>query len=738
MERLSRTVLARPRWVISLVLLLFVAGAASIALLIPQLSERNEYPALASYQANQLIRDTVGTGGYERPSVPVVTFPAGTTVDDPATVGALRAAFAAAATATSARAVSYADAPQPALRSADGRVTAGLLFGLPVEQGGLPGSALGEGAGLEAVAADAMRPFLPPGSTVVVTGLDALATGADAGGLNVPVKLAVTVVAALFVLIWVLRSRLAVLPLAMALVAIPVSFLGLLIVSPLVTVHETTVIMLPLLGVGIAVDYALIVVSRWREERARAVAGEPAEEAVHRAMATAGHAVVFSAAAVAIGLVTMIVLPIPLLRSLGVGGALVTAASAVITLTLLPLVLARHARRLDRAGGARQQREESADRFWTAWARTVVRHRVVAATLAGGALLTLSVVALDLNLNTPVTADLADTGPGRDGLTTLQTAGIPTGLLTSFDVAVAPGTAPDEVAAALADVAGVAGVVAPDQPAWRTPTGSAVTVVPAAEGGSAEGRATIEAVRAATPEGTLVGGNITQQVDYLRATYSWFPLLLALVALVTLVVLARAFRSLLLAVKAIVLNLLSLGAVLGAMVLLWQWGWGTEALLGVRPDGAVGTFVPITIFAFLYGLNMDYEVFILARIREARDRGASTHEAVVAGIGRTGRLVTSAALIMFFSFAAMASGGELDVAVFASGIALGVLIDATLVRAVLVPATVAMMGGWNWWLPVRAARLLRVEPSPARSDEWATQPLPRARVTTPGRGRGPG
>jgi len=712
MERLSRYVVGHPGRVISLVAVLFAAGNASIALLLPNVSERGEYPSLTSYQANQAILAVAGTGGYERPFVPVVSLPAGSTVDEPATVDALRAAFAAAAAATGTRALSYADIPDTALRSADGRVTVGLLFGGPVEQGGLPGSALGEGAGLEPTAAAAMRPLLPAGSKLEITGLDALATGTDAGGLNVPVKLLVTIAAALIVLVWVFRSRLAAVPLLMALVAIPVSFLGLFLVSSLVTIHETTVIMLPLLGIGLAIDYALILVVRWREERAR---GDGAE-AVHRAMATAGHAVAFTAVAVAVGVATMIVLPIPLLRSLGIGGMLITAASALVTLTLLPLVLARQGRRLDRTQRAGEEcRDETIGQTWTAWARLVIRFRWPATIVSAGLLLALSAVALSINLNVPVTDDLARSGPGREGLATMQEAGLPTGILTAFDVYVPPDIRPEIVASTIAGLPGVATAVAPAGSPWRTSEGSVVTVLPLDEGGTDAGRDTITRVVGAVPEGVLVGGNVTQQVDYVDSTYALFPWMLALVALVTLLTLARAFRSLLLAVKAILLNLLSLGAVLGAMVLLWQQGWGTEALLGIQPDGAIGTFVPVTIFAFLYGLTMDYEVFILSRVREEYDRTGSTREAVVRGIGRTGRLVTCAALILFFSFASMASGGELDVAIFASGIALGILIDATLIRAILVPATVAMLGRWNWWLPGWAAWLLRVEPSPLRS-----------------------
>ncbi|MFI5806446.1 MMPL family transporter [Streptomyces sp. NPDC051561] len=720
MEKLCDFVLGRRRLVRTLVAVLLLAGGGAIGLLIPNMDERNAYPGLPGYEANQQIAGTYGSGGYERPFVPVVTLPEGQRADDPANTAALGRAFDAAAAKIDARVASYANTHDERFLGESGRTTFGLVFGGPVEQGGLPGSALGEAPAHGPVIADAMRGELPPGSEVQVTGLDALATGADAGGLNVPVKLVVTIGAAIVVLLYVFRSALAFVPLLTALVAVPVSFLGLLAVSPFIAVHETTVIMLPLFGVGIAIDYALILVTRWREEEAK---GHHGDEAVRRAMATSGHAVVFSAGAVGIGLVTMVLLPIPLIRSLGVGGLMVTAASALISLTLLPLLLSSSSRRLARRREAgRPERaalakEARAGRFWTGVARRVVRFRLLTAALSGAALLALSVTAVGLNLSVPTTDHLADSGAGRAGLTALTQDGtIPSGTLTSFDVYVPAGTDRAAVAATLRDTDGVYAVAAPQGPAWQKEGSALLTVLPRDEGGTAAGEDTIARVVDAVPDGVLVGGNVTQQIDYVDVTYTAFPWMLAALSLVTYLMLARAFRSLLLPLKAILLNLLSLGAVLGAMVILWQWGWGTEALLGITPDGSIGTFVPVTIFAFLYGLSMDYEVFILARMREEYDRTGSTRAAVINGVGRTGRLVTCAALILFCSFASMASGGELDVSIFASGIALGILLDATLVRGLLVPAVVAMMGKWNWWLPDWAARLLRVAPSPVREE----------------------
>jgi RND superfamily putative drug exporter len=192
--------------------------------------------------------------------------------------------------------------------------------------------------------------------------------------------------------------------------------------------------------------------------------------------------------------------------------------------------------------------------------------------------------------------------------------------------------------------------------------------------------------------------------------------MLAVIAAVTLVLLARVFRSLLLPLKAVLLNLLSVGAIYGVLVLVWQHGHGSQ-LWGVPATGSVEVFIPLIVFAFLYGLSMDYEVFIVARVREAYDRTGSTTTAITEGIGRTGRLVTSAALILLLTFASLASGPIVTVKVFATGLGAGIFLDATVVRALLVPALVSLFGRWNWWLPARAARPLGVQPSPARADD---------------------
>ena len=214
----------------------------------------------------------------------------------------------------------------------------------------------------------------------------------------------------------------------------------------------------------------------------------------------------------------------------------------------------------------------------------------------------------------------------------------------------------------------------------------------------------------------MTGGEAAQSADFLDSVYGSFPLLIAVISALTFLLLARAFRSLVLPLKAVVLNLLSVGAAWGLMVLVWQHGFGSEAIWGIGATGSINVEMPIVVFAFLFGISMDYQVFILSRMREAFDRTGSTEAAVVEGIGRTGRLVTSAALILGLAFVALSASPGTEVKIFATALAAGILVDATIVRGMLVPAVVAIVGRWNWWLPRWPARVLRVPPSLVRDE----------------------
>jgi RND superfamily putative drug exporter len=464
-----------------------------------------------------------------------------------------------------------------------------------------------------------------------------------------------------------------------------------------------------LIGLGVAIDYSLLVIVRWREERAH---GHGGDEAVVRAMQTAGRAVVFSGTTVAIGLLAMIVLPLPFLRSIGYAGMLIPLVSVVVAVTLLPVVLAKAGPRLD---WPHVRSDDKASRSWTAWARLVVRQRWIAAGGALALLAALLVVATSLQPGSPNLNTLTKHGDARAGLQVLEGSGIGAGALEPVEILTAAGGQAARVAAAAGAVPGVHGAFALADPAWQRDGTAVVDALAVADSSTGAGRATIKAIRAAAHgigRNVRVGGAGAENADFVSAIYGSFPAMIALIAALTFVLLARAFRSLLLPLKAVILNVISVAAAWGVITLVWQDGHGSHLLWGISATHSVTAWIPLMVFAFLFGLSMDYEVFILSRMREEYDASGSTNAAVVRGIGRTGRLVTSAALILFLAFVSMASGPETDVKVFATGLAAGIMLDATVVRALLVPAVVSLLGRWNWWLPERPARWLRVEPSP--------------------------
>jgi RND superfamily putative drug exporter len=415
---------------------------------------------------------------------------------------------------------------------------------------------------------------------------------------------------------------------------------------------------------------------------------------------------VFSGTTVGISLLALVALPVPFMRSIGLAGMLIPLVSVAVAITLLPVVLATVGPRLDRRHA---RREDRPSRAWTAWARLVVRHRWPAALGATAVLAGLVIAASSIQLGNPKAESLAGAGPARAALGQLEAAGIGTGPLSPFDTLVRTRDA-RQLVATLRAVPGVHAAIAPAQ--WRRDGASLVTVIPAADGNSPAGRATLERIRAAAGEDAVTGGQAAQSADFLAAVYGSFPLVIALIAGLTLLLLARAFRSVIIPLKAVVLNLLSVAAAWGLLVLVWQHGWGSEAIWGIQATQAINVEMPVVVFAFLFGISMDYQVFILSRMREAFDRTGSTEEAVVEGIGRTGRLVTSAALILGLAFVAMSAGPGTEAKMFATALGGGILLDATLIRGVLAPAAVALLGRWNWWLPRRAARALRV-PAPA-------------------------
>jgi putative drug exporter of the RND superfamily len=256
--------------------------------------------------------------------------------------------------------------------------------------------------------------------------------------------------------------------------------------------------------------------------------------------------------------------------------------------------------------------------------------------------------------------------------------------------------------------------VAPSQ--WRRGGDALVEAFPTSDSASSASSKTISRIQddvlPSTGVKATLGGVSPEDRDFVHAVYGKFPYVLAFVILLTFVLLMRAFRSIVLPLKAVVLNLVSLGAAYGIIVFIFQWGHGSDAIWGVPATGAIISWIPLMIFAFLYGLSMDYEVFMLTRMREEYDESHDTATAVELGLARTGKLVTSAALVLMFAFFVLSSSPGVDIKQFGIGLAAGIIFDATVIRTLLVPALVCLFGRWNWWLPHPVARILRVPAAP--------------------------
>ena len=707
MQTLTRWVLAHKRLVVALWAVATVAGMAASGPASEGLEAEFSAPEKEGWETNVAIaKHYGGTGGDASPLLPVVNLPEGVTVDAPEVKRDLSALEARLGEALpGSRISSYGSTRDESFVSGDGNTTLAVVHPQPD-----PDSVFGENPRAVQAASDALEGTEVAGEPVQLTGFDALLedSGTDSEGTGVLAEAVLGGVGALLVLIFVFASFLAVVPLAMATVSIMTSFLLLLGLTELTDVSPVVQFLIVLIGLGVAIDYSLLVVTRWREERTHGTTGD---EAVQLAMETAGRAVVFSGITVAIGLLALIALPLPFFRSMGFGGVLIPLVSTLVAVTLLPVVLAKVGHRLD---WPHRRTDDKASGPWTRWGAAVARRRWLAAGIGIAVTLALTGAGTQLRLGTSDANTLAESGPAKEALAALQGSGIGEGALLPHEILIEDSTDPESVAAGVGQADGIHGAVAPAAKEWRRQGTAIVDAFPTADVGSESGRASLDATRAVAHDlgqGVRVGGQSAANDDFVDSVYGSFPLMIALISLTTFILLARAFRSLLLPLKAIILNLLSVAAAWGVLVLVWQEGIGSEFIFGIEATGSVPSWMPLMIFAFLFGLSMDYEVFILSRMREEFDRTGSTDKAVISGLGRTGRLVTSAALILFLAFIAMASGPGTDLKMLATGLASGILLDATVIRALVVPAVISLMGRWNWWLPNWPARFLGVEPS---------------------------
>ncbi|MFB9315443.1 MMPL family transporter [Nocardioides plantarum] len=558
---------------------------------------------------------------------------------------------------------------------------------------------------LERLAAQA-RADAPEGTDVELTGFTLLSEGGASGDRSVLVEVVLGGVGALVVLALVFGSLLAGVPLLVAAVSILGTYLALLGLTGITDVSFVVQYLVALIGLGVAIDYSLLIVTRWREETA---GGRANDEAVRAAMRTAGESVLFSGVTVAVSLAALVLTPLPFLRSIGLGGLLIPLLSVATSLTLVPALLSAFGPRLT---WPRRASSDGRSRFWARVAALVVRRRWLTVVGASAVLIALAAPVVTLTLGSPQLEGLETDAPASRAVTAAIDDGVPAGVLRPVELLV-PTADVERVGGAVGDLDGVGAVAAPSGEGWSDGGDTLLQVWLADDPASDAGRDTLDRVRdVATDAGaTGVGGSPAEDADFVSAVYGNVYWVVLGVVVVTFLLLARALRSVWLPVKALVLNVISIGAAYGVTVLVWQEGFGSELLFGQSATGVITTWVPIAAFSFLFGLSMDYEVFILSRMREAYDEHGETDRAVVDGIAHTGRLVTSAALILFLAFVALSTVPSVEVKILATTLALGIVIDAVIVRGLLAPALVAVLGRANWTMPDQLARVLRVRPS---------------------------
>ncbi|SOD70485.1 RND superfamily putative drug exporter [Jatrophihabitans sp. GAS493] len=512
----------------------------------------------------------------------------------------------------------------------------------------------------------------------------------------------------------------ALLPLGIGLVAIAGTFAELSLLGHVTDVSTYAINLTTALGLGLAIDYSLLIVNRFREEVA---AGSETEAAIARTLHTAGRTVIFSSATVAVALAAMVIFPLYFLRSFayaGIGVVLIAMLSALITLPALLSWLGERVNsgRVIRRRPIRPASQESA--FWRRTATTVMRHPV---------LIALPVIALLLVMGSPFLKIVFSTPDDRALPTTLASRQVGDALRSDF-----PGNAAanlyvvidgpaeqnslDAYAARVSAITGVTSVQAPDG-LWRagqlTPASAPqlarsdaryLVVTGPTDGASAAAQQLVTTIRSvAAPAGTQVrvGGAPAQLVDSKDAIGSRLPWALLWIAVTTFVLLFLFTGSVVLPIKALLLNALSLSAVFGAMVWIFQEGH-FSSLLGFTPT-PINTSMPVLLFCIAFGLSMDYEVFLLSRIKEEHDHGASNTEAVAAGLARTGRIVSTAALLLSVTFFAFGTSHVSFLQLFGIGTAIAIVLDATVIRGILVPAFMKVAGEANWWAPAPLRRL---------------------------------
>jgi putative drug exporter of the RND superfamily len=704
--------IARHRWpVIALWIVLTLIGGVAAGKLSSRWYQSFSIPGKPAYEASQRTLHAFGVG--VRPPNVVVFHTRG----DATKSAAIRTAMnRAARTMPRALTSSYFSTHDPIYLSRD-RHTAFLEVYPP----GRPKFDTKSGA--NAMRAAAAR-GLPPGITVNVTGHDPLeeaSTHGTSGSSSVLLEALIGGLGALVILLFVFGTLPAVLmPIVIAIAAILNTFTLVWGLTYITNVSIIVEFLIALVGLGVAIDYALLMIFRFRDELRE---GNDVESSLVETMTHAGRSVIVSGSTVAIGLLSMIILPLPFIRSIGIGGMLIPAVSVLAAITLLPALLAVLGTRINSLRMMPKRlvdRGHPEDGAWGRWARFVLRRPISVAAVGLVIVAVLVALGTHLNPNESQLKNFPGTGTAIAGRQMLADAGISPGVMKPLDVLVEDGGNAQQIAAKIRNVSGLIGATAPA--GWHRGSDSLVEAFPAIDGSAPGIQGIIDRAKSSL-KGTnaTVTGTAAVDRDFVHAIYGNLPYVLAFVIVLTLILLARAFRSIVLAVKAAALNLVSLVAAFGIVVFIFQEGHGSS-LWSISATHAVTAWIPLMIFAFLFGLSMDYEVFILTRMREAYDETGSTEKAIELGVARTGKLVTSAALILMFAFLVLSSSPGFEIKLFAIGLAAGIIFDATVIRALLVPALMRLFGRANWWMPGWTRTVLRIreqEPPPEVAAEGA-------------------
>ncbi len=495
------------------------------------------------------------------------------------------------------------------------------------------------------------------------------------------------------------------LPIGIALIGLTVSVSGLSLITYLVDIPSFAPVVGAMVGLGVGIDYALFVVTRHREYLAE---GLDVPEAAGRAVATAGQSVIFAGGVVVIAILGLAVSGIPFMTATGIAVSVVVGTMVVAAVTLLPALLGLAGHRINGLRSGRRQRQEKhgSDRTWQRWGGHVSAHAWVYAVGATALLVALAAPALSLRLGFPDEGALPDSRTERQAYDLLADgfgAGVNGPLVIAVDTSADP-AAVEPLTAAVAADPGIASVAPPEFSAdGQVATLVAIPSTPPQDAATME---TVERLRTEVFPAALQGSPATAHVGGQTATWGdlggrvgdRLPWFIAAVVLLSFLLLTIVFRSVLVPLKAALMNLLSIGAAYGVLVMVFQWGWGKD-LIGLEETVPIIAFIPMLMFAILFGLSMDYEVFLLSRVREEYQLTGDNAASVVQAIARTGRVITSAALIMIAVFFGFMLGDDPAIKMMGLGLATAIFLDATVVRLVLVPATMKLLGNANWWLP---------------------------------------